>query len=379
MIFNLSQGGESTISVTAPSGANISATCSGETVSGTGTCSLKVHVIGRWQVVCTLNNQSKTEYVEITSFGQTKSVSFSYSSTITVTTHAGATVTAVKSGVTRYGTEISSGKFVITIPAGDLGTWRVTANNGQVSDYREQNVSQYDRDYPLSILTEVPDIEVVINGVTTRYKGAAQSNSNIVISPVGLGGWKFWMYASGTVKFNRLPSNVDICIIGKGGNGGSRFSNQGGAYGGGGGAGGAAVNRYTKSLSVGTVYNVTIDSSGSYFGNVASAGNGMNGGSPSGGASGGNSGSGDDGEWVNDHSWPYPTSGGGGDGGNGVYAFDNSASFDGVLYAYGGGGGHHSGGSGITHNTRGSGGGGAGGSYGSAGTGLTGALIMRNA
>ena len=381
MIFNLSSGGVSYISVTAPSGAQITAECLGLTVTGTGTCTLEAPIIGTWNITCVFDNTTKTGTVEVTSFGETYPIEFSYAATITVTTHPSASVTATKSGQTSLtGTAGSDGKCVLTVPNGGLGTWAVTSNNGSVNESGNVDVLAYDTDYPIGLLVSVPIINVTIGDNTYTYKGAELSKTGIKISPVGLTGWKFWMTSSGTVKFVYLPSAVDICIIGKGGGGGAGWGGNG-YYGGGGGGGGGAVNELLKkSLEQGVAYEVTIGSSGSTFSNIASAGNGESGGSPSAGRSGGNSGDGSTGQWVNDHSWPSPTSGGGGDGGTGVYAFGDS-SFDGVRYAYGGGGGPHSTASGGTrHNTAGSGGGGGGGTSNVGRTdGLTGILMMRNA
>ena len=381
MIFNMSQGGESYISVTAPSGAQITATIAGETKTGTGSCTLAVHIVGTWTVTSTLNNTVKTTTVDVASYGQTVAASFAYSSIISVTTHPSASVTATKSGMSNLtGTADANGNCNLTVPAGGLGSWNVTANNGATSASSSVDVAAYDATYGVQLLRNIPIIVVSSEGNSWTYKGATIDNSVVKITPNGTG-WKAWLKASCSVKFNYIPTNVSFWAIGKGGNGGARFSNSGGAYGGGGGGGGGqVVTQNNKTVSTSSAYTVIVNSNGSSFGSIISAGNGGNGGSPSGGASGGGSGSGSGGEWVNDHSWPSPTSGGGGDGGNGVYAFGD-ASFDGVIYGHGGGGGHHSGGRGYYSTTNGSGGAGSGGS--SSGTGATegiiGIICMRNA
>ena len=186
MIFNLSQGGESTISVTAPSGANISASISGETVYGTGTCDLKVHVIGTYTVKYTIGTLYVTQSVNITTFGETKtaffavlnvtvpggtiscegnertgsgalpvagtgtktvvssydgaskngtanvtasqtsySVSITYSCTVVVSTKAGAFVTISKTGYSSQNGTASNGSITFTVPKS--GDWTVTA------------------------------------------------------------------------------------------------------------------------------------------------------------------------------------------------------------------------------------------------------------
>lgn len=97
MLIYLCQGGESTISITAPSGASISATLGGESVSGSGTCTLKVHVIGTWPVSCTIGGVTKTVDIAITEFGQSKSQQFSK---LTITAPGG---TISCDGVSRSG------------------------------------------------------------------------------------------------------------------------------------------------------------------------------------------------------------------------------------------------------------------------------------
>ena len=65
MIFNLSQGGLAYISVTAPSGAAITAECLGLTVTGTGTCTLEAPIIGTWLVTSVLDGLTKTANVNV--------------------------------------------------------------------------------------------------------------------------------------------------------------------------------------------------------------------------------------------------------------------------------------------------------------------------
>ena len=380
MIFNLSQGGVAYINVTAPSGATITATCQGLTVTGSGACTLEAPIIGTWEVSCVYDGVEKTASIEVISFGSAYSTTFTYGATISVTTFPGSSITATKSGQSDLtGTADNDGNCELSVPAGGLGEWSVAANNGSVSETGTVDVAAYDNSYPVSLLTLVPQITIVSGSTTYVYKGAAIDNSVVKIEPVGITGWKMWIRSSCTVTFDRLPTNVDIWGIGKGGSGGGSFYETGGAYGGGGGGGGGKVvsGTYSSASVSGTSYTVTIGDTGSYFGNLINATNGGNGGSPSGGSSGGRSGSGSTGEWVNDHSWP-PSSGGGGDGDQGVYAFGDS-SFDGVRYGHGGGGGHHSGGRGASYAANGSGGAGAGGSSGSATAGIVGIICLRSA
>lgn len=382
MIFNITSGGVAYISVTAPaSTAVITATQGSLSFSRTGSGNITVPALGGWDVTCVYSGvTSTTEHVSLSSYGSTSSnISFVdyYTATIKVTTHPSAYCKATITGKTIDGYANSNGICNLTVPAGYLGTWDVTANNGVItSGAKSVYVSTYGETKPISLLENVPIIIVTSGSSTWTYKGATIDNTTVKITPNGTG-WKAWLRASCTVTFSYIPTQVAFWGIGKGGNGGGRFSHQGGAYGGGGGGGGGQVKTATSSVTAGTAYTVTIGTSGSAFGSIISAGNGENGGSPNGGSSGGGSGNGSGGEWVNDHSWP-PSSGGGGIGGAGVYAFGES-SFDGVAYGHGGGGGEHSGGSGASYSAPGSGGAGQGGSSGVATNGITGIICMRNA
>lgn len=378
MILNLSQGGVSVLSVTAPSGAAISATCDGLTVTGTGTCTLELPIIGTWTITCILDGTTKTDSVTVTTYGAVYSVSFSYTATISVSTHPSAAVTATKSGQTTLsGTANSSGVCTLTVPAGGLGTWYVTANNGAVSAGSNVSVSAYGQSFSVSILRNIPIITFSANGSSYVYKGAAISESFVAVTPNGAS-WKCWIKSSCSVVFSLIPTNVSFCAIGKGGNGANHWGGDGYYGGGGGGGGGGVATELNKTVSAGATYSAVVGTSGTSFSGIISAGNGGDGGQPSGGSSGGNSGAGSSGEWVNDHSWP-PSSGGGGDGGNGVYAFGDS-SFDGVIYAHGGGGGAHSDRrGGYKLDTPGSGGGGAGGANVGRTDGNIGILLMRSA
>ena len=369
MIFNLSQGGVAYLSVTAPSGAAITASCLGLDVTGTGTCTLEVPIIGTWHIVCVFDNTEKTADVSVEAYGETYTAAFDYSAKITVTTFPGADVTATKTGMTALtGTAGSDGICVLTVPEGGLGEWSVESDNGTVTETGTVNVAAYDADYPISLLALVPDITVVIGDDTYNYKGVEITNTNLTISPVGLTGWKLWMKASGTVTFNVLPSNVDVCAVGKGTPGGSYRYEQSDHSDrcGGGGTGGMIVNQSNQTLTVGQTYAVTIDGNGTSFGDIASAGFG-------GGSSGGGGGF-----YSPTAGYSFP-----GSGRDGKYAFEDS-SFDGVEYGHGGEGGfvnYHGGGHGSTtgvYANPGAGGAGGGQSQGPT-SGKNGIFIMRSA
>ena len=208
-------------------------------------------------------------------------------------------------------------------------------------------------------------ISIVVGSTTYSYQGAAVDNSDVKVSPVGITGWKLWMKNSGTITFNRLPTNVDICAVGKGTGGGYyRYVNKE-DLGCGGGTGGKIENVTGVSLTTGTAYSVTVSSSGTSFGSIISVGQG-------GGAVGGNGAS---------MYWSYSGPGG---GNSGKYAFDDQ-NFDGVEYGHGGAGGDVNAGSGARGSTTGvyanpgAGGAGGGQSNNNPTGGNVGILIMRNA
>ena len=89
MIFNIALGGVAYISVTAPSGASISATCSGVTMTGPGSCTLEVPVIGTWSVTCTYSGVSRTNSISVSSYGTTYNAFFAL---LTTTAPSGASI-----------------------------------------------------------------------------------------------------------------------------------------------------------------------------------------------------------------------------------------------------------------------------------------------
>lgn len=369
MIINLCQGGESTITVYGPGTSSISVTGGGETVTGTiasgsTSVSLKVHTISTYTVTCTYSNSTKSGTVSITTFGESKSISFSYA-VINVYTHPGASVRAFKSGVSDLtGTADSNGYCLLPVPAGSLNStaWTVRAtdaNSTGVYEDKTATTNSLTADPTVYPLYRIPIIKVSWSGGSATSYGNGMDNGYAKIS--GTNSWKMWVKASCTVTFLWIKTKVHFWGIGKGGDGSAAFYDTDSAspYGGGSGGGGGQVKTGSNvTVSVNSGYTVTIGSATS-FGSIMSCNAGGNGGRMSGGSSGGNSGNGSSGEWVNDHSYP-PSSGGGGSGGEGVYAFGDS-SFDGVRYGHGGGGGAHSSSTpGYHSTTAGSGGGGAG-------------------
>ena len=379
MIFNLSQGGVAHLSVTAPSGASITAECLGLTLTGTGTCTLEAPIIGEWIVTCVLEGQTKTNTVNVELFGQTYATTFTYGATITVTSQPGAAITAAKSGMANVtGTADENGSCTLAVPVGCIGEWSVTANNSATSATKTVTISAYDTTENVSIIESVPIIEFTFGDDTYTYKGAEINISNKVkVSPLSdvNSGWKMWLRDSGTVKFKYLKTNVDLFAVGKGTGGGYYRYVSPNDYAGGGGAGGQIDTKLNQSIAVNTDYSFIIGSSGSSFSSIISAG--VGGGAPGGG-----------GAATIDTGWSSPTHpqysySPPGDGGNGQYAFGDST-FDGTVYGHGGQGGNTNYSDGKRGSTSGDyanpGAGGAGGGQGNNNPtgGNIGILIMRN-
>ena len=132
-INNIQIGTKLKIIVTVTSGATVTATKGGLSVSGTsvnGTCTLTVPEAGTWSVSATLGGQtSDTKTVSIT---DTYMVSLSFfSADITVTVDSGASVALQKDGATIQ-TKTSTGTVVFTVT--ETGTYTIVATkNGQTT------------------------------------------------------------------------------------------------------------------------------------------------------------------------------------------------------------------------------------------------------
>lgn len=344
MIFNITSGGIAYIRVEAPTGATVTATQGGMSFSRTGSGDITVTSIGDWDVYCVYNNvRATTEHTSLSAFGATsQTVSFNsyYTATIRVTTQPGATCSAKLGTLTIPSKQANSnGICDLTVPAGGLGTWEVTADNGvYTGDLKKKSVyvGSYGSTATISILTEIPVISMTINGASYTYKGTTINDSNVTVYQSG-NGFKMWIRKSGTVKFTYLNGAVNVCAVGRGGAGGRYSHPSNNTDQGGGGGGGGGVVTANASLTLNSNYTVTIGDSSS-FGSLAVAGRGGSASGITGGSSGGNSGAGGNGAQAVDTGWNGISYGGRGDGGNGVYAFGNS-SFDGVVYAHGGQGG----------------------------------------
>lgn len=140
MIFNIPLGGSSYITVTAPSTSSVSATCSGMTVSGVGSCTLEVPIIGEWTVSCTYDNTTLTDTVNVTTFGETYTKIFTFTATISITCPVGASIIASLTGqndVTRTGpgdiTVIKTGVWSVkcTYDGTELANTVIVASYGE--------------------------------------------------------------------------------------------------------------------------------------------------------------------------------------------------------------------------------------------------------
>ena len=119
-------GVELSLVVSVTSGAAVTATKSGKTVTGTaagGSCVLKLPEAGTWSVSATLNGQtSNTQSVSVKD-SYAVSLTF-FSATITVTVDSGASVALKKDGVTVQ-TKTSTGTAVFTVT--ETGTYTIVA------------------------------------------------------------------------------------------------------------------------------------------------------------------------------------------------------------------------------------------------------------
>ena len=220
MIFNLSQGGVSTLAVTAPTGASITASCQGYDVTGTGTCTLELPIIGTWTVTCVYDGVTKSTTQEVTSYGASYSATFTYTATLTVTTFPGATV-GITNTTTSYtdSKEATGGTATFTIPAGQLGTYSITSTYSSWSGSATANVSEYDASYSATVDLSVCDFTFTVGGVTYTFTkdSTTGSNGDYYFYKSGAN-WEFYMKNSGTLSFT-AATVIDLFLLGGGNNG----------------------------------------------------------------------------------------------------------------------------------------------------------------
>ena len=143
-------GVELSLVVSVTSGAAVTATKSGKTVTGTaagGSCVLKLPEAGTWSVSTTLNGQtSNTQSVSVKD-SYAVSLTF-FSATITVTVDSGASVALKKDGVTVQ-TKTSTGTAVFTVT--ETGTYTIVATKSGQSVSGTVNVVSSTTTYALTL------------------------------------------------------------------------------------------------------------------------------------------------------------------------------------------------------------------------------------
>lgn len=143
-------GVELSLVVSVTSGAAVTATKSGKTVTGTaagGSCVLKLQEAGTWSVSATLNGQtSNTQSVSVKD-SYAVSLTF-FSATITVTVDSGASVALKKDGATVQ-TKTSTGTAVFTVT--ETGTYTIVATKSGQSVSGTVNVVSSTTTYALTL------------------------------------------------------------------------------------------------------------------------------------------------------------------------------------------------------------------------------------
>lgn len=143
-------GVELSLVVSVTSGAAVTATKSGKTVTGTaagGSCVLKLPEAGTWSVSATLNGQtSNTQSVSVKD-SYAVSLTF-FSATITVTVDSGASV-ALQKGGTTVQTKTSTGTAVFTVT--ETGTYTIVATKSGQSVSGTVNVTSGTTTYVLTL------------------------------------------------------------------------------------------------------------------------------------------------------------------------------------------------------------------------------------
>ena len=169
-------GVELSLVVSVTTGAAVTATKSGKTVTGTaadGSCTLKLPEAGTWSVSATLNGQtSNTQSVSVKdSYAVTLTF---FSATITVTVDSGASVVLKKNGTTIQ-TKTSTGTAVFTVT--ETGTYTVEATKSSQTVSGTVNVVSGTTSYALTlsfVSSTLNDNDwSVIQSVSDAGKGAS--------------------------------------------------------------------------------------------------------------------------------------------------------------------------------------------------------------
>ncbi len=129
--------------VTVASGSTVTCSLGATTLTATstGTATFDLPSYGTWTVTASLNGSTTSDTVSVTEVKQyTLALAF-FSATLTVTSDAGATVSAVSSSKTVTGT-IASGQTSVALTIPIAGTYSVTATkDGETSDAVSVNVT----------------------------------------------------------------------------------------------------------------------------------------------------------------------------------------------------------------------------------------------
>ena len=144
MIFNAPVGGSAYIAVSAPSSSIITATYGSLVVNATGTGPyiIEVPVTGMWEVTCIWDGYTKTQTISVTSFGSTYSITFTYSSTISINCPSDASIIASMSG---YSNVTRTGPGSITVPK--KGTWSIQCTWDGTTYTNSVNIETYEQTY----------------------------------------------------------------------------------------------------------------------------------------------------------------------------------------------------------------------------------------
>ena len=144
MIFNAPVGGSAYIVISAPVGSDISANLGSLSIiaTGTGPYIIEVPSTGIWAINCIFDGVLKTQSVNISSFGNTYSTTFTYSATITISCPSGASIVASMSGYSNV-TRIGPGS--ISVPK--KGTWSIACTWDGTTYTNSVNVQSYESTY----------------------------------------------------------------------------------------------------------------------------------------------------------------------------------------------------------------------------------------
>ena len=207
MIFNIPLGGSSYITVTAPSTSSVSATCSGMTVSGTGSCTLEVPIIGEWVVTCVYDGVTETQAVNVETFGERYSTTFTYSATITISCPSGASIVASMSGQTNV---TRTGPGSITVPK--KGTWSVactydgtTKTNSVTVAYGGSSSTTFT--YSATITISCPSGASIVASMSGQTDVTRTGPGSITVPKKGT--WSVSCTYDGTTKTNSVTVAYD--------------------------------------------------------------------------------------------------------------------------------------------------------------------------